>query len=179
MAYTYILSLLLTQNLLLSCASAAVHSHSVDNLERETDGSFRARDADHYGDAGHNSEFDHEAILGEYWPGVLWHLLFLLGRARRRCRNGSLGRSSQSLIRDARVRVAMSVKLALFLLAPVMLGVTLYYSIGSVREAEEFDRMSPEQAKAKLVVLVDQMDLNKDKQIDRAELKKWILNSFV
>lgn len=51
--------------MLLHCASAAVHSHSLDNnLERETDGSYRARDFDHYNDAGHNSEFDHEAILG-------------------------------------------------------------------------------------------------------------------
>lgn len=64
MALKYFLSVLLTHNLLMSCASAAVHSHSVDTLERESDGSFRARNADHYGDAGHNSEFDHEAILG-------------------------------------------------------------------------------------------------------------------
>lgn len=66
MASQYLLSflLLLTHNMVLHCASAAVHSHGVDNLERESDGSYRPRDFDHYGDAGHNSEFDHEAILG-------------------------------------------------------------------------------------------------------------------
>lgn len=66
MASAFILAFmfLLTQNLLLNCASAAVHSHSVDTQEREGDGSYRARDFDHYGDSGHNSEFDHEAILG-------------------------------------------------------------------------------------------------------------------
>lgn len=59
--------ILFSTNVLMQCASAAVHSHShaVDNnLERESDGSYRARDYEHYGDAGHNSEFDHEAILG-------------------------------------------------------------------------------------------------------------------
>lgn len=64
MALKIFLSVLLTYNMLLNCASAAVHGHSVDNLERESDGSFRARDYEHYGDSGHNSEFDHEAILG-------------------------------------------------------------------------------------------------------------------
>lgn len=64
MAFKCILSILLTHNMLVYCASAAVHDHSLDNVERESDGSFRARDYDHYGDSGHNSEFDHEAILG-------------------------------------------------------------------------------------------------------------------
>lgn len=57
------LTLLLTPNILL-CASAAVHSHSVDNTEREADGAYRPRDYDHYNDEGHNVEFDHEAIIG-------------------------------------------------------------------------------------------------------------------
>lgn len=49
----------------MSCASAAVHMHSVDTQERELDGSYRPRDSNHYGDDGeHNYEFDHEAILG-------------------------------------------------------------------------------------------------------------------
>lgn len=57
-------AVLLTHNLLLNCASAAVHSHSIDTVERESDGSYRARDYDHYNEGRHNAEFDHEAILG-------------------------------------------------------------------------------------------------------------------
>ncbi|XP_047042026.1 reticulocalbin-2 [Helicoverpa zea] len=113
MAFKYFLCVLLTYNMLLSCASAAVHGHGVDNLERETDGSFRARDYEHYGDSGHNSEFDHEAILG------------------------------------------------------------------SVREAEEFDKLSPEESKRRLALLLPKMDLNGDQQVDRKELKNWILKSFI
>lgn len=57
--------MLLVSHELLHCASAAVHQHSVDTSERESDGSFRSRDADHYDDEErHNVEFDHEAILG-------------------------------------------------------------------------------------------------------------------
>lgn len=48
----------------LYCVLAAAHVHSVDNIERESDGSYKPRDQDHYGDSGHNTEFDHEAILG-------------------------------------------------------------------------------------------------------------------
>ncbi|KAI8427402.1 hypothetical protein MSG28_001955 [Choristoneura fumiferana] len=114
MTSAFILSFmfLLTQNLLLNCASAAVHSHSVDTQEREGDGSYRARDFDHYGDSGHNSEFDHEAILG------------------------------------------------------------------SVKEAEEYDKLSPEESKRRLALLLPKMDVNGDQFIDRNELKEWILNSF-
>lgn len=66
MASQYWFSLmLLVSHELLHCASAAVHQHSVDTNERESDGSFRARDAGHYdNEARHNVEFDHEAILG-------------------------------------------------------------------------------------------------------------------
>lgn len=113
MAFKYFLSVFLTHNMLLSCASAAVHGHDINNLERESDGSYRPRDYDHYGDSGHNSEFDHEAILG------------------------------------------------------------------SVKEAEKFDKLSPAEAKERLAKLLPLMDLNGDQQIDRMELKKWILNSFV
>ncbi|XP_075991858.1 reticulocalbin-2-like isoform X2 [Anticarsia gemmatalis] len=113
MAYKYFFGMLLTHNMLLYCASAAVHGHSVDNLERETDGSFRARDYEHYGDSGHNADFDHEAILG------------------------------------------------------------------SVKEAEEFDRLSPDESKRRLGQLIPKMDLNGDQLIDRLELKKWILKSFI
>ncbi|CAH2105080.1 unnamed protein product [Euphydryas editha] len=106
------LMLLLTPNILL-CASAAVHSHSVDNTEREADGAYRPRDYEHYNDGGHNVEFDHEAILG------------------------------------------------------------------SVKEAEEYDRLSPEEAKKRLEQLLPKMDLNSDSYITHYELKKWILNSFI
>lgn len=106
--------LLLSHNVLLHCASAAVHSHSLDNnLEREADGSYRSRDYEHYSDAGHNSEFDHEAILG------------------------------------------------------------------SVKEAEEYDKLSPEESRRRLSLLLPKMDLNGDQYIDRMELKTWILNSFI
>ncbi|CAK1549578.1 unnamed protein product [Leptosia nina] len=104
--------LLLSPNILF-CASAAVHSHSLDNVERESDGAYRPRDAEHYNDVGHNVEFDHEAILG------------------------------------------------------------------SVKEAEEFDKLSPEESKRRLGLMLPKMDLNGDKFIDRDELKKWILNSFI
>lgn len=33
--------------------------------ERESDGASIPRDSPHYGPAGHNPEFDHEAILGK------------------------------------------------------------------------------------------------------------------
>ncbi|XP_026490537.1 reticulocalbin-2 [Vanessa tameamea] len=110
--YYITLTLLLTPNILL-CATAAVHSHSIDNTERESDGAYRPRDYVHYNDAGHNVEFDHEAILG------------------------------------------------------------------SVREAEEYDSLSHEEAKRRFALLLPKMDLNGDSYVDQSELKKWILNSFV
>lgn len=110
--YLTLLVFLLTPSISL-CASAAVHSHSVDSPERESDGAYRPRDSDHYTDAGHNVEFDHEAILG------------------------------------------------------------------SVKEAEEYDRLSPEESRRRLSQLLPKMDLNSDSSIDRSELKKWILNSFL
>ncbi|XP_050685274.1 calumenin isoform X2 [Leptidea sinapis] len=107
--------ILVTPNILLHCASAAVHSHSLDNenVERDSDGAYRPRDAEHYSDSEHNVEFDHEAILG------------------------------------------------------------------SVKEAEEFDKLSPEESKRRLSLLLPKMDLNGDNFVDRQELQKWILNSFV
>uniref|UniRef100_A0A336K9U9 Reticulocalbin-3 n=1 Tax=Culicoides sonorensis TaxID=179676 RepID=A0A336K9U9_CULSO len=50
--------------------------------------------------------------------------------------------------------------------------------LGSVKEAEEFHDLSPEESKKRLSILVTKMDLNKDKFIDRHELKAWILRSF-
>lgn len=70
-------------------------------------------------------------------------------------------------------------KLALIVLTPVMMVVTLYYTLGSVREAEEFDRLSPDQAKEKLAKIAQKMDLNNDQHVDRVELKQWIMNNFL
>lgn len=50
--------------------------------------------------------------------------------------------------------------------------------LGSVREAEEFDNLSPEESKRRLAQLVVKMDLNSDGFVDRHELKAWILRSF-
>lgn len=72
----------------------------------------------------------------------------------------------------------MSVKNALFILTPIALAFTYYFSIGSVKEAEEFEKLSPEESKRRLGQLLPKIDLNGDKLIDRAELKKWILQSF-
>lgn len=50
--------------------------------------------------------------------------------------------------------------------------------IGSYKEAEEFDHLSPEESKKRLGLLVMKMDLDGDKHIDRQELKAWIIRSF-
>lgn len=50
--------------------------------------------------------------------------------------------------------------------------------LGSVKEAEEFDQLSPEEAKKRLSVLLKKMDLDGDERISRKELKAWILRSF-
>lgn len=50
--------------------------------------------------------------------------------------------------------------------------------LGSVKEAEEFDNLPPEESKRRLGVLVQKMDTNGDGYIDRHELKAWILRSF-
>lgn len=73
----------------------------------------------------------------------------------------------------------MSMKQALVVLVPAIIYLTYYFTIGSVKEAEEFDKLSPEDAKRRLSLLLPKMDLNGDKLIDRLELKKWILNSFM
>lgn len=73
----------------------------------------------------------------------------------------------------------MSIKAALLILVPSVLVVTYYFSVGSVKEAEEYDRLSPEESKKRLEQLLPKMDLDRDKFIDRDELKKWILNSFM
>lgn len=73
----------------------------------------------------------------------------------------------------------MSVRNTLFILVPLVLALMYYISIGSVREAEEFDKLSPDESKRRLGLLLPKMDLNGDEHIDRLELKKWILKSFL
>lgn len=51
--------------------------------------------------------------------------------------------------------------------------------LGSVKTAEEFDNLSPAEAKKRLAILVRKMDRNADQFVDRHELKAWILRSFV
>ncbi|XP_037710063.1 reticulocalbin-2 [Drosophila subpulchrella] len=50
--------------------------------------------------------------------------------------------------------------------------------IGNTKEAQEFDTLTPEESKRRLLILVKMMNLNKDEFIDRHELKAWILRSF-
>lgn len=49
---------------------------------------------------------------------------------------------------------------------------------GNTKDAQEFDTLSPEESKRRLAILIEMMDLNSDKFIDRHELKAWILRSF-
>lgn len=50
--------------------------------------------------------------------------------------------------------------------------------IGSVKEAEEYDSLAPEESKRRLGLLVEKMDMNSDGFVDRHELKAWIIRSF-
>ena len=55
-----------------SAASAHIrthtHTHTVGSSnERTEDGAFSPRDSDHYVDGEHHQEFDHEAILGNFF----------------------------------------------------------------------------------------------------------------
>lgn len=50
--------------------------------------------------------------------------------------------------------------------------------LGSLKTAEEFDQLPPEESKRRLRLLVITMDLNNDGYIDRHELKAHILRSF-
>lgn len=75
----------------------------------------------------------------------------------------------------------MSLLRAFITLSPcivLVIIVTYYMTIGSVKEAEEYDKLSPEESKKRLALLLPKMDLNGDKEVDREELKRWILNSF-
>lgn len=42
------------------------HSHSHGSPERTSDGSYSRRDAHHHEGGEHHTEFDHEAIIGEF-----------------------------------------------------------------------------------------------------------------
>jgi len=50
--------------------------------------------------------------------------------------------------------------------------------LGSRDEAEEFDDLSPEEAKRRLKVLLGKMDINLNEHIDKSELEAWILKSM-
>lgn len=50
--------------------------------------------------------------------------------------------------------------------------------LGSHKEAEEYDHLPPDEAKRRLRILLKKMDLDEDEQIDKKELKAWILRSF-
>jgi len=50
--------------------------------------------------------------------------------------------------------------------------------LGSNQDAEEYDNLSPEEAKKSLAVLFKKMDVNSDGSIDQREMHQWILGSF-
>ncbi|XP_043256067.1 reticulocalbin-2 isoform X1 [Colletes gigas] len=50
--------------------------------------------------------------------------------------------------------------------------------LGSIKEAEEFDKLPMKESKRRLGILLTKMDLNNDTLIERNELKAWILRSF-
>jgi len=50
--------------------------------------------------------------------------------------------------------------------------------LGSAKEAEAYDQLSPEEAKKNLLVLLRKMDTSKDGLIDTKEMHQWILRSF-
>ncbi|KAG7199685.1 hypothetical protein KM043_014272 [Ampulex compressa] len=50
--------------------------------------------------------------------------------------------------------------------------------LGSVKEAEEFDKLSIHESKRRLRILLTKMDLNNDEMIERNELKAWISRSL-
>ncbi|CAB4066549.1 unnamed protein product [Lepeophtheirus salmonis] len=50
--------------------------------------------------------------------------------------------------------------------------------LGSTKEADEFQNLSPEEAKARLAILLRRMDRNGNRRIEDTELHSWILRSF-
>lgn len=49
--------------------------------------------------------------------------------------------------------------------------------LGSNDEADEFDKLSPEESKARLAKIVDRIDVNGDGNVTESELKNWIYTS--
>ena len=50
--------------------------------------------------------------------------------------------------------------------------------LGSKKDAEEFDHLSPEESKRRLAILAKKMDVNGDGNVDKDELKAWIHQSL-
>lgn len=50
--------------------------------------------------------------------------------------------------------------------------------LGSAKEAEEFDHLTPAESKRRLGILLQKMDLDGNSMINRQELRAWILRSF-
>ncbi|XP_017769822.1 PREDICTED: reticulocalbin-2 [Nicrophorus vespilloides] len=50
--------------------------------------------------------------------------------------------------------------------------------LGSSKVAEEFEHLTKDESIRRLRILLKNMDLNKDQNIDRRELKSWIMRSF-
>ena len=50
--------------------------------------------------------------------------------------------------------------------------------VGSSDEVDEYSNLPPEEAKRRLAVLVQRMDLNSNGYVDKQELQLWIENSF-
>ncbi len=50
--------------------------------------------------------------------------------------------------------------------------------LGSAKDAEEFDQLTPEEAKKRLKVLVLKMDTDGSGKVEKSELHAWILRSF-
>ena len=49
--------------------------------------------------------------------------------------------------------------------------------LGSKREAQDFDKLSPEEAKRRLKILLEKMDRNGDKSIERY-IPNYSMNNF-
>ncbi|VEL33288.1 unnamed protein product [Protopolystoma xenopodis] len=50
--------------------------------------------------------------------------------------------------------------------------------LGAHDEVEAFKELEPEEAKARLAVLVDKMDSNNNSFVEKTELRDWIISSF-
>jgi len=50
--------------------------------------------------------------------------------------------------------------------------------LGSHKEAEDFEKLPPEEAKKRLLVLAGKMDRNQDGAVDKVEMHQWIIRSF-